>query len=150
VYKLIAARRVRRTFEALSGRDSEAVVKELPPRVHHLFPGDNALGGERHSRDAFRRWLERVWTLFPDISFEVSEIAVKGWPWDLRVAVQWTDRGRAADGEPYDNRGAHWIRIHRGKPVRIQAYLDTDKVTAALERMSRAGIEEATAPQIRD
>jgi ketosteroid isomerase-like protein len=150
VYKLIAARRVRRTFEALSGGDIEAVVKELPPRVHHLFPGDNPLGGERHSREAFGRWLERVWTLFPEISFEVGEIAVKGWPWDLRVAVQWTDRGRAADGEPYENRGAHWIRIHRGKPVRVQAYLDTDKVTAALERMSRAGVEEASAAQITD
>jgi ketosteroid isomerase-like protein len=150
MYKLIAARRVRRTFEALSGGDVEAVVKELPPRVHHLFPGDNALGGERHSREAFGRWLERVWTLFPEISFEVWEIAVKGWPWDLRVAVQWTDRGRAADGEPYENRGAHWIRVHRGRPVRIQAYLDTDKVTAALERMSRAGIEQASAPQITD
>ena len=150
MYKLIAARRVRRTFEALSGGDVEAVVNELPPRVHHLFPGDNALGGERHSREAFGRWLERVWTLFPEIYFEVSDIVVKGWPWDLRVAVQWTDRGRAADGEPYENRGAHWIRIHRGKPVRVQAYLDTDKVTSALERMSRAGIEQASAPQITD
>lgn len=150
MYKLIAARRARKAFEALSDGDIEAVVKELPPHVHHLFPGDNALGGERHSREAFRRWLERVWTLFPEISFEVSEVAVRGWPWDLRVAVQWTDRGRAADGEPYENRGAHWIRIHRGKPVRVQAYLDTDKVTAALQRMSGAGVEEASAPQITD
>jgi ketosteroid isomerase-like protein len=137
-------------FEALGRKDLEAVTGDLPPDVHHVFPGENALGGERHSREAFERWLDRVWALFPEISFEVYEVAVKGWPWDMRVAIQWTDQGRAADGEPYENRGAHWIRIHRGKPVRIQAYLDTGKVTTALERMSRAGIEEAAAPQIID
>jgi ketosteroid isomerase-like protein len=148
MYKRIAARRIRRAFDALGRGDLETMVQDLPPDVHHLFPGDNALGGERHSRDAMKRWLERIRVLFPELSFDVRDVAVKGWPWDLRVAVQWTDHGRGADGEPYENHGAHWIRIHRGKPVRIQAYLDTDKVTAALERMSRAGIEEASAPQI--
>jgi ketosteroid isomerase-like protein len=150
MYKLIAARRIRGVFGALSRGDVETVVDDLPPNVHHLFPGDNALGGERHSREGMKRWLERLQALFPEIAFEVTDVAVKGWPWDLRVAVQWTDRGRAADGEPYENRGAHWIRIHRGRPVRIQAYLDTDKVTEALARMSRAGIEEASAQPITD
>lgn len=150
MYKRIAARRARGVFEALNRGDNESVLGELPPVVHHLFPGENALGGERHSRDGMRRWFERLNALFPEISFEVKEVAVKGWPWDLRVAVQWTDHGKAADGEGYENRGAHWIRIRRGKPVRIQAYLDTDKVTAALERMSRAGISEAAAQPITD
>jgi ketosteroid isomerase-like protein len=150
MYKRIAARRARGVFDALSRGDFRTVVDEVPPEVHHLFPGDNALGGERHSREGMQRWFERLHALFPKISFEITEVAVKGWPWDLRVAVQWTDHGRAADGEPYENRGAHWIRIHRGKPVRIQAYLDTDKVTAALDRMSRAGIQEASAHPITD
>src|SRR5919204_1934293 len=122
MYKRIAARRVRGVFEALSDGDFESALGGVPHDVHHLFPGGNALGGERHSREALRRWFERLQALFPDITFEVREVAVKGPPWDLRVAVQWTDHGRAADGEPYENRGAHWIRIHRGKPVRIQAY----------------------------
>lgn len=150
MYKRIAARRARGVFDALSRGDFKAIVDEVPPEVHHLFPGDNALGGERHSREGMKRWFERLHALFPEVTFEVTEVAVKGWPWDLRVAVQWTDHGRAADGEPYENRGAHWIRIHRGKPVRIQAYLDTDKVTAALERMSGAGIQEAAAQPITD
>ena len=150
MYKRIAARRARRAFDALNRSDFEPALNGVAPDVHHLFPGDNALGGERHSREAMARWFERLHTLFPQISFEVREISVKGWPWDMRVAVQWTDHGQAADGEPYDNQGAHWIRIRRGKAVRIQAYLDTDKVTASLERMGQAGITEAAAPQITD
>ena len=150
MYKRIAVRRTRQAFDALSDGHLRAVVDEVHPEIHHLFPGDNALGGERHSREAMERWFERLHALFPEISFDITDVAVKGWPWNMRVAVQWTDHGRAADGEPYENRGAHWIRIRRGKPVRIQAYLDSDKVTAALERMRRAGIQEAGAQPIAD
>jgi ketosteroid isomerase-like protein len=150
MYKRIAARRARKVFANLSAGDDAAVMKDMADDVHHIFPGDNALGGERHSREAFGRWLERVRELFPELKFEVHRVAVKGPPWDMWVAVQWTDHGRAADGEPYRNRGAHWIRIRRGRGVHVQAYLDTDVVSAACLRMARAGIEEATAPPITD
>ena len=52
--------------------------------VHHVFPGDNALGGERHSREAF----ERLYRLIPEIEFEVRDMAVRGWPWDTTIAVE--------------------------------------------------------------
>jgi ketosteroid isomerase-like protein len=148
MYKRIAAARIRKVFNAIGDRDYEAALDGVAENVHHVFPGDNAVGGERHSRDAMLRWFERLGRLFPEIRFEVQRVAVKGPPWDMWIAVQWTDTGRAADGEPYDNRGAHWIRIHRGRAVRIQAYLDTDVVTASCKRMAAAGIAEAASPQI--
>jgi ketosteroid isomerase-like protein len=73
---------------------------------------------------------------------------VRGWPWDTAVAIEWTDRGRTADDEPYENDGAHWIRLRWGKAVAIHGYLDTEKVTAITERLAAAGIEEAAAPPI--
>jgi ketosteroid isomerase-like protein len=148
MYKRIAAGRARKVFADLTSGNDEAVMKDMAEDVHHIFPGDNALGGERHSRDGFRRWLERLRRLVPELAFDVQEVAVKGPPWDMMIAVKWTDHGRAADGEPYDNAGAHWIRIRRGKGVYVQAYLDSDKVTAACKRMAAAGIEEAAAPPI--
>jgi ketosteroid isomerase-like protein len=150
MYKRIAARRARQLFSSLGEGDYEAALEGVAPDVHHVFPGDNALGGERHSREAMRRWFERLYGLFPDLNFEIKRIAVKGPPWDLLIAVEWADRGHARDGEPYDNEGAHWIRIRRGRGVYVHAYLDTEKVTAACERMAAAGIEGAAAPPILD
>ena len=143
MFKAIARRKVRATFEALSRGDWNAAIDDVAHDVHHVFPGDNAIGGERHSREAMGRWFERLYRLIPEIEFEVRKIAVRGWPWDMSVAVEWTDRGKAADGVPYENEGAHWMRLRRGKATYIHAYLDTEKVTEICRRMAAEGIEEA-------
>jgi ketosteroid isomerase-like protein len=148
MYKAIAKRKARGAFEALSRGDWESALEDVAPDVHHVFPGDNAIGGERHSADALRRWFERLHRLIPELEFEVRNVSVKGWPWDMMVAVEWADHGRAADGVPYRNEGAHWIRLRRGKAVYIHAYLDTEKVTAICRRLADNGFEEAAAEPI--
>jgi ketosteroid isomerase-like protein len=148
MYKAIARRRARGVFEALSRGDWEAATKDVAPDVHHVFPGDNAIGGERHSKEALRRWFERLYRLIPELEFEVRRVAVKGWPWDMMVAVEWADHGRASDGVTYENEGAHWIRLRRGKAVYIHAYLDTEKVTEICRRLAEDGVEEAAAEPI--
>jgi ketosteroid isomerase-like protein len=148
MYKAIARRKAQATFDALSRGDWESALKDVAPDVHHVFPGDNAIGGERHSKDAVGRWFERLYRLIPDLRFDVQRIAVKGWPWDMVVAVEWSDHGHASDGVAYENEGAHWIRLRRGKATYIHAYLDTEKVTAICDRLARAGIAEAAAEPI--
>jgi ketosteroid isomerase-like protein len=148
MYKTIARRKVTNTFAALSNGDWKAAIEDVADDVHHVFPGDNAIGGERHSKEAMGLWFERVYRLIPDLQFEVRRIAVKGWPWDMMVAVEWADHGHASDGVPYENEGAHWIRLRRGKAVYIHAYLDTEKVTAICRRLAEDGVEEAAAAPI--
>ena len=148
MYKAIARRRARENFEALSRGDWRAAIEEVSPDVHHVFPGDNAMGGERHSKEAMARWFERVYRLIPELRFEVRNVAVKGPPWDMMVAVEWTDEGTAADGVPYKNEGAHWIRIRNGKAIYIHAFLDTEKVTDICRRLAADGVEEAAAEPI--
>jgi ketosteroid isomerase-like protein len=148
MYKTIARRKVTNTFAALSNGDWKAAIEDVADDVHHVFPGDNAIGGERHSKEAMGLWFERVYRLIPDLQFEVRRIAVKGWPWDMMVAVEWADHGHASDGVPYENEGAHWIRLRRGKAVYIHAYLDTEKVTAICRRLAADGVEEAAAAPI--
>jgi ketosteroid isomerase-like protein len=149
MYKAIARRRIRATFDALGRGDWEAALKDVAPDVHHVFPGDNAIGGERHSREAMALWFERLNRLIPELEFEIKRIAVRGWPWDMAVAVEWADRGKAADGVPYANEGAHWIRLRRGTATYIHAYLDTEKVNEICRRLAAGGLEEAAAPPIR-
>jgi ketosteroid isomerase-like protein len=148
MYKAIARRKAQATFDALSRGDWESAVKDVAPDVHHVFPGDNAVGGERHSKEALERWFERLYRLIPDLHFEVQRISVKGWPWDMMVAVEWTDHGHASDGVPYENEGAHWIRLKGGKATYIHAYLDTEKMTAICNRLAQAGVAEASAEPI--
>jgi ketosteroid isomerase-like protein len=148
IYRAIVKRKARGIFAALSSGDLDAVTADLADDVHHVFAGDNALGGERHSKADFERWLERLFRLIPEIEFEVHDVAVRGWPWDTAVAIEWTDRGSGADGTPYVNQGAHWIRLRWGKGVEVHGYLDTERVTRLLERMAAAGVEEAAAAPI--
>jgi ketosteroid isomerase-like protein len=148
MYKAIARRKARKVFEAIGDRDIDTVLKDVAPHVHHTFPGDNAIGGERHSKDAMRRWFERVFRIFPELHLEVRRIAVKGPPWDMFVAIEWTDHGKASDGVPYENEGAHWIRLRRTKATYIHAYTDPEKITAICDRLAAAGVEEAAAPPI--
>jgi ketosteroid isomerase-like protein len=148
MYKAIARRKAEATFDALSRGDWESALKDVAPDVHHVFPGDNAIGGERHSKEALQRWFERLHRLIPDLHFDVRRISVKGWPWDMMVAVEWSDHGHASDGVAYENEGAHWIRLQRGKATYIHAYLDTEKVTAICDRLAQAGIAEAAAEPI--
>jgi ketosteroid isomerase-like protein len=148
MYKTIVKRKGHAIFAALSRGDWREATRDMADDVHHVFPGDNALGGERHSREAFERWFERLYRLIPEIEFEVHEVAVRGWPWDTAIAIEWTDRGRGADGTPYVNHGSHWIRLRWGKGVAVHAYLDTEKVTELLRTMAAAGIEEAAATPV--
>jgi ketosteroid isomerase-like protein len=72
MYKAIARRKVRGLFEALSRGDWEAAMSDVAPDVHHVFPGDNAIGGERHSREAMERWFERLYRLIPEMRSEAG------------------------------------------------------------------------------
>jgi ketosteroid isomerase-like protein len=148
VYRALVRRRVAGVFAALSAGDWRATLADVAPGVHHVFPGDHPLGGERHDRDALARWFERLDRLFPGHEFEVREIAVHGWPWSTWAAVRWTATLRPASGERYVNEGAHWIGIRWGKVHALHAFLDTQAVARACEQMAGAGVAEATSAPI--
>jgi ketosteroid isomerase-like protein len=149
MYHAIVRRRVRRLFEGpLSEGRWRETLGDVAEDVHHTFPGNHALGGERDSRAAMERWFERLGRLFPGLQFEVLRVASRGWPWSTWVAVEWIDRTTPVEGEPYENEGAHWIHLRWGKATYIHAYLDTQRVADTCERLAAQGIEEAAAEPI--
>ncbi len=137
-------------FGLLSEGRWETIVAALAPDVHHVFPGQNPLGGERHSRDAVLLWFQRLGRLYPRHEFDVHRVVSRGWPWRTWVAIQWSAHLGPAAGEPYVNHGAHWIQIRWGKATYFHAYLDTQLIDRSCSGMAAAGIEEAAADPIVD
>jgi ketosteroid isomerase-like protein len=141
-------RRIETVFHDIGRRDLSRVLPSLATNVHHRFAGDHALGGERHSREGVSRWFERLFRLFPELTFSVHSVHAAGWPWRLTVTAEWTARAVPAAGDTYENRGAHVLRIERGKVTHLHAYEDSQAVAHACDVMAAAGIEEATVPPI--
>ncbi len=127
MYHLMVRRFARRTFERLTAGDWQPILDGLAPNVHHVYAGQNAVGGTRTSRDDVRRWFERVYRLFPSFHEEVREILVRGWPWDTVAAVQWvaTTHSSILD-ETLKMHGVHVVRLRWGRVTELQAYPDTE------------------------
>ncbi|MBV9917191.1 MAG: nuclear transport factor 2 family protein [Solirubrobacterales bacterium] len=60
MYHAIVKRIAPRNFERVNDHDYEALLKNCTPDVHHRFGGHHALGGERHDKEALRRWFGSV------------------------------------------------------------------------------------------
>jgi len=149
-FRIGVERNVRATFRRVGQRDYETLLEQTAPSVLHVFPGDHALGGTRHTREALRRWFERLFLLFPELHFEVKEVAVRGLPWDATIMVQWENCGRSCDGQPYANQGAHVLRLRRGRVIYLHEYLDSQRVAEVCRRLAGQGVSEAAAEPITD
>lgn len=143
-------RRVGEVFDLLGRGEWEEICRRMTPDVHHVFPGEHPLGGERRSREAVLRWFGRLGRLYPGHEFEVHDVVVRGAPWDLTVAARWTARLTPAAGPAYDNDGSHWLWVRGGRLAAFHAYLDTQAIADACRLMGEAGIEEAIAAPIVD
>jgi ketosteroid isomerase-like protein len=135
-------------FDRLSDGDWPAAVNLLHDDVHHVFPGDSSLGGERHSKDAAAEWFARFYRLFPGVRFEVQEVVSRGWPWSTWVAVSWVAYLEPADGEPYENAGSEWFHLRWGRVTYLREYVASHLVDEAVRQMALSGVDEAAAEPI--
>jgi hypothetical protein len=78
MYHAIVKRIARKNFERVNQKDLDALVKDCD--IHHRFYGSHALSGERHDREALRRWFERLGRLAPGLTLTVQDVWVKGCP----------------------------------------------------------------------
>ncbi|NYF33593.1 MULTISPECIES: nuclear transport factor 2 family protein [Sphingopyxis] len=151
MYHAIVRRQVRKIFAGLSRGDWESALAGMADRFEHIFPGDHALGGTRHSKAGLRAWFQRLFAVHPVLKFEIKHIASSGTPWDTTAVIEWRDRAVMADGDTsYVNDGVHIIRLRWGKIVSLHPYLDTAKYAAALKRLADTGFAPAAAPPIED
>ncbi len=148
MYHAIVKRIATKNFERVNDHEYDALLKDCVPHLHHRFGGQHALGGERHDRDAVRRWFQRLGRLAPTLKLEVQDVWVKGWPHDTTVIISWRASQTLADGSPYENHGVHVVRMRWGKVVEIDANEDSQAVAEFLKVIAAHGVEEALAAPI--
>jgi ketosteroid isomerase-like protein len=148
MYHAIVRRKLRATFASLNARDYSAVVALFGREHVHSFPGAHALAGTRTTLEATRRWYERLERVLPNVQFEIQRIAVSGWPWHTTAAVEWTDSGTTADGQPFANQGVHVVTLSWGRVTRLQIYCDTSVLEEVCRQQAAQGIPEAAAAPI--
>ena len=106
------------------------------PDLRFVFPGDNSWSGSFDSRDAHRRWLERLVRV--GVKTEPDEVVASGWPWRTTVCI----RGRSWCDSPageriYDNRFVIWGHLRWGRLKDYEVYEDTIKPRELDEYLAR-------------
>jgi len=148
MYHAIVRRVVIGLFDAVNRGDAGPVLDGFARDFEHIFLGTSALGGRRTSLERTRDWYARLYRLLPDIHFDIDRITVSGAPWNTLAVVEWRERNSGTDGVVTTNRGIHAVHIRWGKMTRLIICPDTTLLVATLDRLARAGVEEAHAPMI--
>ena len=148
IYGLIVKKRIRQSFDQVNNHRWDELMKSIAPSVHHRFLGAHTIGGQRHDREALRRWFERLARVLPNLHLEINKIWVKGWPWDTTVFVQWDGTATLLNGGPYLQHAIHVITLRWGKIHALDVFEDSQEIARALDAQAAAGLEEAVAPQI--
>jgi ketosteroid isomerase-like protein len=123
-------------------------MRSISPGVHHCFGGDHAIGGERHDREALRRWFERLARVLPNLHLKINNIWVQGWPWHTMVFVQWDGTATLLNGDGYFQHAIHVITLRWGKIAALDVFEDSQAVDRALLAQAAAGLGEAAAEPI--
>jgi len=146
-YRFAVRRKVLRSFAQLSAGDPSAALATMASDVTYTFEGDHALGGTRTTRAAVERWFARLLRLLPG-RFTIRSVQVVGWPWRSIVYTVFEDVVTPAYGPSYRNHGVQVIELRWGSAVRIHTYVDTDRISRALQILAEHGVAEAAAPPI--
>lgn len=115
---------MRRVYRDITAGRLKLVEKLAAEDVVFVFPGDSSFGGTFHGKPQLLEWLQRFASLHPRI--EVRDVAASGPPWNMRVAVRFDDR----IGDDYRNEVLEMFWIRWGKLRRLEAFLDTERISA--------------------
>jgi ketosteroid isomerase-like protein len=136
---------LRRVFAEISAGKTETLVRQFRHDATFRFSGDHAFGGELRGLDQVAAWFARFHRLFPDHKVTPLDIVVNGGPWATTVATRFRVEATLPGGEPYENEGMQYLRLHWAAIVEDRLYEDTERLCAALRFIANAGQSEALA-----
>ncbi len=150
MYASIVSQNIHASWQELNKHNCAPVLQQMAPKFRYVFLGQHALSGERHTTATLERFFQRIFRVFPNVRFEVSEVLVKGMPWNTTAVALVNATASLANGETYRNEISQTIRLRWGKIVEIRTLEDTQKLVAALAKRLEAGVTEAGAAPIQD
>lgn len=115
---------IQRFFRSLGEGRFEEIEPHLDENVVLEFPG-RRFGVRVEGRRRVMVFLKRNQRLFDGgLRFTVAWAGGCG----DRVVAQWTNAGRTREGRDYENRGCSVFTLAGGRVVRIEDYLDTERI----------------------
>ena len=148
LYATIVKSKIQQSFDHVNNHRFDELMKSIAPNVYHRFGGVHAIGGERHDKEALRRWFERLGRVLPTLHLTVNNIWVKGWPGHTTVFAQWDGTATLRNGGGYSQHAIHVITLRWGKIHALDVFEDSQEVARALEAQAATGLEEAVAEPI--
>jgi ketosteroid isomerase-like protein len=123
VYAWLVGRLIRKGYaEVVAGRP-RMLLRLADDDIRFSFPGHSSFAATLAGKAELSAWMERFASLHPD--FRVHDVLVSGSPWNMRVAVRFSD----TIGGDYSNEGAEYLRIRWGRLCSIEVFLDTERIT---------------------
>jgi ketosteroid isomerase-like protein len=150
MYHAIVERRIRRVFASLSQGDPAPMMDSLAPAFRYRFEGDSPIGGLRTTRESMRLWWERMYRLFPGLSFEVKDVVMTGGLWHTRIFTQLDFVKPLPDGTRYTNVVMQRMEMRWGRITEIHTLEDTQRCMRLLAWQAANGKQEAIAAPISD
>ncbi len=148
MYKKIVSGRVQQVFEELSKGDSALLLSGMSDDAVHVVDGDHALSGTRSNPEDIAAWYARLFTLFPDLSFVVHDVIVKGLPSRTTAIAVWEDSSTTSLSEQYKNSGVNVIELSWGKVQSVHIYTDTQHMAGYLQKLGSLEPEALAEPII--
>ena len=150
MYHAIVEHKLRSVFARLGQGDFWPMIDSLAPGFVYRFEGDSAIGGVRSSRVSMQLWWERMYRLFPGLSFEVQDVVVSGGPWHTRIFTQLEFRKPLPGNTPYSNVVMQRMVMRWGRITEIHTLEDTQRCARLLAWQASNGKAEAGAAPITD
>jgi ketosteroid isomerase-like protein len=138
MYHTIVRRKVRKLWQRVGNGDYQAAVAVAAPRLHFRFAGGPPLGADLHGPDEFRRWFAGAFALLPGLRMTVTDLVVRGWPWNTTVVVRLAISATLSDGTPYTNEAVQWVRLRWGQMTDDYVLEDTARLADAASRQQAA------------
>ena len=150
MYHAIVAHKLRTVFAAISRGDAWPMIDSLAGRFVYRFEGDSPIGGVRSSRESMQLWWERMYRLFPGLSFVVRDVVVAGPPWNTRIHTHLDFLMPLPGGATYSNVVMQVMRMRWGRVTEIHTLEDTQRCMRLLQWQAAQGKAEALAAPITD
>jgi ketosteroid isomerase-like protein len=120
---------LRWVYRKVNDGDVEPILKLVRSDAVFVFPGANRWGRTYRGKVELEGFVRELVAL--GLQFQVHDVVVKGWPWNMTIYSLISDRATGPDGRvTYENRAVEIWKARWGLIASGEVFEDTEKATA--------------------